>query len=58
MPPEDAGPVRVVEQEMSAKVVGVEDVTFLGYRDGVVGYDRCCVGISPERSVDTDRTSC
>jgi LmbE family N-acetylglucosaminyl deacetylase len=30
--------VRVAEQETSAKVVGVEDVEFLGYRDGVVEY--------------------
>jgi LmbE family N-acetylglucosaminyl deacetylase len=36
--PEEAGPIRVAEQEMSAKLVGVEDVAFLGYRDGVVEY--------------------
>jgi LmbE family N-acetylglucosaminyl deacetylase len=36
--PEEAGPIRVAEQQMSAKLVGVEDVAFLGYRDGVVEY--------------------
>jgi LmbE family N-acetylglucosaminyl deacetylase len=36
--PDQAGPVRRQEQRISAKVVGVEDVTFLGYRDGVVEY--------------------
>ena len=30
--------MRVVEQQTSAKVVGVEDVAFLGYPDGVVEY--------------------
>ena len=34
--PEEAGPIRVVEQEHSAKIVGVDDVAFLGYADGVV----------------------
>lgn len=38
LPPDEAAPVRVAEQETSAKVVGVEDVAFLGYRDGVVEY--------------------
>jgi LmbE family N-acetylglucosaminyl deacetylase len=36
--PDDAAPVRVAEQELSAKIVGVDDVAFLGYRDGVVEY--------------------
>jgi LmbE family N-acetylglucosaminyl deacetylase len=36
--PDEAGPIRVAEQEMSAKLVGVEDVAFLSYRDGVVEY--------------------
>ena len=36
--PAEAGPVRVVEQETSAKVVGVDDVAFVGHRDGVVEY--------------------
>jgi LmbE family N-acetylglucosaminyl deacetylase len=36
--PEQVGPIRIAEQEMSAKLVGVEDVEFLGYRDGVVEY--------------------
>jgi LmbE family N-acetylglucosaminyl deacetylase len=36
LPPHEAGPIRVAEQQTSAKVVGVDDVTFLGYRDGVV----------------------
>jgi LmbE family N-acetylglucosaminyl deacetylase len=38
VPPDQAGAVRVAEQETSAKIVGVEDVAFLGYRDGVVEY--------------------
>ena len=36
LPPHQAGPIRVAEQQTSAKIVGVDDVTFLGYRDGVV----------------------
>ena len=36
MPPSEAGPIRVVEQQHSAKVVGVDDVTFLGHPDGIV----------------------
>jgi LmbE family N-acetylglucosaminyl deacetylase len=34
--PPEAGPVRQHEQRTSAKLVGVEDVVFLGRRDGVV----------------------
>ena len=34
--PEEAGPIRRTEQQDSAAAVGVEVVTFLGYRDGVV----------------------
>ena len=36
LPPGEAGPIRVAEQEHSARLVGVDDVTFLGYPDGVV----------------------
>ena len=36
LPPGEAGPIRVAEQEHSAKVVGVDDVRFLHYADGVV----------------------
>lgn len=36
MAPAEAGPIRRCEQVASARVVGVEDVTFLGHRDGVV----------------------
>jgi LmbE family N-acetylglucosaminyl deacetylase len=36
LPPNEAGPVRVTEQEHSARIVGVDDVRFLGYPDGVV----------------------
>jgi LmbE family N-acetylglucosaminyl deacetylase len=39
VPPQHAGPTRVAEQELSARIVGVDDVTFLGYRDGVVECD-------------------
>ena len=34
--PAEAGPLRQKEQVASAGVVGVDDVTFLGHRDGVV----------------------
>jgi LmbE family N-acetylglucosaminyl deacetylase len=36
--PEVAGPVRRGEQEASAALVGVEDVTFLAHPDGAVAY--------------------
>lgn len=36
IPPAEAGPLRQKEQIASAAVVGVADVTFLGYPDGVV----------------------
>ena len=38
IPPEDAGPLREDEERRSAAVVGVEDVSFLDYRDGVIEY--------------------
>ncbi len=38
LPPEEAGPIREAEQRASAAVVGVSDVTFLGYSDGVIEY--------------------
>jgi LmbE family N-acetylglucosaminyl deacetylase len=38
MPPAQVAAVRRHEQLASAAVVGVEDVTFLGHRDGVVEY--------------------
>jgi LmbE family N-acetylglucosaminyl deacetylase len=34
--PDEVRPIRVAEQERSARIVGVEDVRFLGYPDGVV----------------------
>jgi LmbE family N-acetylglucosaminyl deacetylase len=36
IPPDQAGRIRVAEQEHSALIVGVDDVRFLGYPDGVV----------------------
>lgn len=36
LPPAEAGPIRVAEQKRSARIVGVDDVRFLGYPDGVV----------------------
>jgi LmbE family N-acetylglucosaminyl deacetylase len=36
--PQEAAPVRRLEQVASAAVVGVSDVTFLGLRDGVIEY--------------------
>jgi LmbE family N-acetylglucosaminyl deacetylase len=36
MPPDEAGPAREAEERASAAEVGVEDVRFLSYRDGVV----------------------
>jgi LmbE family N-acetylglucosaminyl deacetylase len=38
MTPEVAGPLREAEQRAAASIVGVEDVEFLGYPDGVVEY--------------------
>jgi LmbE family N-acetylglucosaminyl deacetylase len=38
MPPEDAGPLREHEQRAAAAIVGVDDVWFLGHRDGVLEY--------------------
>lgn len=38
MTPEEAGPLRETEQRESAKVVGVNTVEFLDYRDGVIEY--------------------
>lgn len=38
IPPEQAGPLREAEERASAAVVGVEEVEFLGYPDGVVEY--------------------
>ena len=38
MSPAEAGPLREQEERESARVVGVSDVEFLGYTDGVVEY--------------------
>jgi LmbE family N-acetylglucosaminyl deacetylase len=38
MSPEEAGPVREQEQRASAAIVGVDEVEFLGYPDGVLEY--------------------
>lgn len=38
MPPEEAGPAREAEERASAAVVGVSDVSFLGYPDGLIEY--------------------
>jgi LmbE family N-acetylglucosaminyl deacetylase len=38
MPPERAGPLREREQRAAARAVGVEEVEFLGHRDGAVEY--------------------
>jgi LmbE family N-acetylglucosaminyl deacetylase len=38
IPPDEAGALREDEERRSAAVVGVDDVTFLDYRDGVVEY--------------------
>ena len=46
MSPEEAGPIREGEQRRSAKVVGVDSVEFLDYRDGVVEY-----GLSLRRDI-------
>lgn len=37
--PAECGPIREAEQRASAAVVGVDDVSFLGYRDGVIEYN-------------------
>lgn len=38
MEPDKAGEVRVAEQQASAALVGVSDVEFLDYRDGIIEY--------------------
>jgi LmbE family N-acetylglucosaminyl deacetylase len=38
IPPQDAGPLREEEERRSARLVGVEAVEFLDYRDGTVEY--------------------
>lgn len=38
LPPEEAGPLREAEQRAAAALVGVDDVEFLGYPDGVLEY--------------------
>lgn len=39
MPPETVGPLRRAEQEASCAAVGVDDITFLQHRDGLVVAD-------------------
>ena len=46
IPPEEAGPLREAEQRASAAAVGVDDVAFLGYPDGVVEYGLSLIHIS------------
>jgi LmbE family N-acetylglucosaminyl deacetylase len=38
MSPEEAGPLRAQEERSSAAIVGVEEVEFLGHRDGMIEY--------------------
>lgn len=38
MAPEDCGPLREAEERESARIVGVEQVEFLGFADGVLEY--------------------
>jgi LmbE family N-acetylglucosaminyl deacetylase len=38
MPPEEAGPAREAEERASAAIVGVTEVSFLGYPDGLIEY--------------------
>jgi LmbE family N-acetylglucosaminyl deacetylase len=38
MPPDEAGPLREVEQRAAAALVGVDHVEFLGYPDGLIEY--------------------
>jgi len=38
IPPEEAGPLREEEERKSARLVGVEAVEFLNYRDGTIEY--------------------
>ena len=38
IPPEQAGPLREAEERRGARLVGVDTVDFLGYRDGVIEY--------------------
>lgn len=39
LPPEECGPLREAEQRASAAVVGVAEVEFLGFADGVLEHD-------------------
>lgn len=39
LPPEECGPLREAEQRASAAVVGVTEVEFLGFADGVLEHD-------------------
>jgi len=38
MPPEEVGPLREAEQRRAAEIVGVRNVDFLDYQDGVIEY--------------------
>src|ERR1700722_13079091 len=38
MPPDQAGPLRAEEERAAAALVGVTEVEFLGYPDGVIEY--------------------
>ncbi|MDQ3660657.1 MAG: PIG-L family deacetylase [Actinomycetota bacterium] len=38
MAPEECGPLRAEEERASAAIVGVEEVEFLGHRDGMIEY--------------------
>ena len=38
IPPEQAGPLREAEERKSARLVGVDTVEFLDYRDGIIEY--------------------
>ena len=46
MSPEEAGPLRAQEERSSAAIVGVEEVEFLGHRDGMIEY-----GLSLRRDI-------
>ncbi len=39
VPPDEAGPLREVEQRAAGEIVGVDTVEFLGFTDGIVPYD-------------------
>ena len=58
MPPDEVGPLRREEQLASCRVVGVDDVEFLGWPDGSIVEGWRCGPTSPRRSAVTGPRWC